>query len=139
MGAIQSLIGGSEATPVGGLVQFTDVYVESVGTTNQTAGYRVNTSGNAEKRVKTVYTTHEVWRLLGASADYEVRAVVTDGALIAGTAGTYLLASTSPEWSVSSLVSGEAENATLAMDARRVSDGAPLDSWTVTLFAQREA
>lgn len=69
----------------------------SVGVT-ATAGYRLNTSGVAEKREQASYTTLETWLSSGTSSNYESRCTVNSGTLAGGTANTWESLGTSREW-----------------------------------------
>lgn len=72
----------------------------STGIGGATAGYRLNTSGIAEKLVGASYSTLETWLSAWASSAYECRATVTFGTLTSGTAGSWLALSSSREWYV---------------------------------------
>lgn len=73
---------------------------QSTGVGTAVAGYRLNTSGIAEKLVGASYSTLETWLSAGASSAYECRATVTIGTLTSGTTGSWLTLSSSREWSV---------------------------------------
>ena len=72
----------------------------STGTGGATAGYRLNTSGIAEKLVGASYSTLETWLSAGVASDYECRATVTFGMLTSGIDGTWLALSSSRRWYV---------------------------------------
>ena len=64
------------------------------------AGYRLNTSGIAERRQFVTYSTLETWRLSGVSSDFEARVTVLSGALTSGTINTWVSLGSSQEWNV---------------------------------------
>lgn len=70
----------------------------SVGVGTARAGYRLNTSGAAEKREGGSYTTLETWLPFGTASGYEARVTVTLGTLTSGTSGSWLSLGSSQEW-----------------------------------------
>lgn len=107
---------------------------------NAEAIYRLNTNGNAEEYTSTAgtYSTLEVWRLQGASSDYEVRATVNSGAVSSGTTGSWLSLSSSQSWGRTRLAIG-VSTVDLTIEIRRASDGVVLDSANVVLEAEVSA
>lgn len=119
-----------------GSVAFTNTDVSQVGSlANQTAGYRINSSGIAQRLNRSTYTTHETWLVSGAAADYEVRCVIT-GSTVAGFNNVWTNCGGSPEWTLNAGL-GDAEFASLAFECRPAGGGATLDTWTVTLESER--
>lgn len=134
VGLVKRRLSGAWVT-IWSAAAITDQYITSVGPTGpRTAGYRLNTSGIAESRVQTAYTTIETWRVVGAASDYEVRAtLVTGDALTSGTVGTWQALSSSREWLISTPTHGSMLSELLI--EIRTTAGVVVDSATVTLEA----
>ena len=73
---------------------------DSAGVGTAVAGFRLNTSGIAEKLVRITYTTLETWLAFGTAGNYECRATLDSGTLTSGTTGSWLALSSSREWKV---------------------------------------
>lgn len=131
-------IAGSGVTAAsGGSAAITDQTIYQAGSGSQTAGYRINTSGAAQSLNNGVAATIETWRLSGASADYEVRASAVSGSVSSGTIGTWLAATTSPEWSVNRTMSGTYKEASITVEIREaIAPFTVLDSALITLIAE---
>ena len=110
--------------------------LDSAGVGTAVAGYRLNTSGIAEKLVRVTYTTLETWLSFGTASNYECRATVTAGAITSGTTGSWLALSSSREWKVEQGSVGTG-TATLTIEIRNASTLVVLDSATITLEAER--
>lgn len=113
-----------------------EIIGHSVGSGTATAGYRVNTSGIAEKRDGASYTTLETWLSFGSASSYEVRATVTSGAVTSGTTGSWLALSSSQEWLVQRGTVG-ISNAVLTIEIRNATSLVVVDSADVDLEAER--
>lgn len=100
------------------------------------AGYRLNTSGIAEKLVRITYTTLETWLAFGSASNYECRATLDSGALTSGTTGSWLALSSSREWKVERGAAGNS-SATITVEIRNASTLVVIDSATITLEAER--
>ena len=133
VGLVKRRLSGAWVT-IWSAAAITDQYITSVGPTGpRTAGYRLNTSGIAESRVQTAYTTIETWRVVGAASDYEVRAtLVTGDALTYGTVGTWQALSSSQEWQISAWKPSKMSELLIEI---RTTAGVVVDSATVTLEA----
>ncbi len=103
-----------------------------------TAGYRLNTSGIAEKLENLSYTTLETWLVLGAAASYEARATLNSGTLTSGTTGSWLALSSSREWTVDDSVSDASPvEATITVEIRNAATLVVVDSAVIDLSAER--
>lgn len=103
-----------------------------------TAGYRLNTSGIAEKLENAAYTTLETWLVMGSSGSYEARATLNSGSLTSGTTGSWLALSSSREWTVTdSVFDLNPVEAEILVEIRNATTLAVIDSATVTLSAER--
>jgi|JI9StandDraft_1071089.scaffolds.fasta_scaffold41208_4 hypothetical protein len=105
-----------------------------------TAGYRLNTSGIAEKLEGASYTTLETW--LGspgyASSSYEARATLQSGdPLSSGTVGTWQALSSSREWQQQATLPGTTLTSTLLIEIRNATTLAVVDTATITLTSER--
>lgn len=105
-----------------------------------TAGYRLNTSGIAEKLEGAAYTTLETW--LGSpgysSSSYESRATLQSGdPLSSGTTGTWQALSSSREWQQQATVPGTTLTSTLLIEIRNTTTLAVVDSATIILTSER--
>lgn len=106
------------------------------------AGYRLNASGIAEKREKTVYSTLETWLIAGAASAYDVRATITSSdtsdATSTGSFGVWLNLGTSREWSVNRNTSAAGVSfIIMTVEIRNTSTGVVLDSATIQLESER--
>lgn len=104
------------------------------------AGYRLNTSGIAEKLEGITYTTLETW--LGSpgysSSSYETRATLQSGdPLSSGTTGMWQALSSSREWQQQATVPGTTLSSTLLIEIRNATTLAVVDSATIILTSER--
>lgn len=109
---------------------------DSAGVGTAVAGFRLNTSGIAEKLVRITYTTLETWLAFGTAGNYECRATLDFGTLTSGTTGSWLALSSSREWKVEQGAPG-ITSATITVEIRNASTLVVLDSATITLEAER--
>ncbi len=113
-------------------VNFVDLSLSDtqVSPTNAGTVYGIYTNGTDSGGV--------TWLLSGSASEIEVYASVTSGTLSSGSEQTevWLPLTSSRQWFKTRTINfpGSTE-ATLAMECRRASDGASLDSWSVTLTA----
>ena len=122
----------------GATVNFTDQYIASNQSAAATAGYRVNSDGFDYENVQSVYSALTQWVTpTSAGGNYEVFATVTSGTLTTGTTGSWLATSTNPTWTRTNGAVGTIVFTTLSMQVRAVGSGTVLDTWTVTLEAER--
>ena len=120
-------------------VSITDQYISASRPSGaSTAGYRLNSSGIAERQVNTTYTTLETWLLSGAASDYEVRATLSSGTLSSGTTGTWQNLGTSRSWTVvDSTFDAIISEAIIVVEIRNATTLLVLDTATITLQAER--
>jgi hypothetical protein len=119
-------------------VNFVDVSVTAAGVPSQSAGYQVNTNGYDYQRINGVDTQLSQWVSPAASGgNYEVYATVTSGSVSSGTTGSWVATSGSPLWTRAAVISGTINTVVLSMQVREVSTVTVLDTWTVTLEAER--
>lgn len=120
-------------------VDFTDAYVLSTNSSPATAAYRVNTNGFDYEGIQGVYSVLTQWVTpSSAGGDYEVFATVTSGTLTSGTTGSWVATSGNPTWTrTAGTPGGGAQIVELSMQVRKVGTGTVLDTWTVTLEAER--
>lgn len=122
----------------GGSVQLTDQTVIKAGSFGTvTAGYRINSSGEAESRKNGTYAWLETWLLSGSASGYDVKATVTSGSLSSGTTDTWLNCGTSREWYVQNSIPGTSIACTFTVELRPTGGGSTLDSATINLQADR--
>lgn len=133
---------------IGGHLTYIPVdYAAEVSITNQTsehvvatpatatAGYRLNNSGSASKRVAGSYSAiSNEWMLRGSVSQYETRATLNSGSTPSGTLGSWLSLSTTRDWELTT-ASGNI-TCSLTVEIRRASNGEVLDSATITLTAE---
>ena len=120
-------------------VNFTDAYVLSTNSSPATAAYRVNTNGFAYEGVQGVYSVLEQWVTpSSAGGNYEVFATVSSGSVTTGTTGSWVATSGSPTWTrTAGTPGGGAQIVVLSMQVRATGTSTVLDTWTVTLEAER--
>ena len=119
-------------------VNFVDVSVTAAGVPSQSAGYQVNTDGFDYQRINGVDTQLAQWVTpSSAGGNYEVYATVTSGSVSSGTTGSWVATSGSPLWTRAAVISGTINTVVLSMQVRAVSTTTVLDTWTVTLEAER--
>lgn len=103
-------------------------------------GYRLNSSGIAEQRSDTSYTTLETWLQQGTNSQFECYASVnsTSGTgSNTGTFGTWLALSSSQEWSVLCTPSAGVYTVVITVQIREAGTGIVLDSAIITLESDR--
>lgn len=104
--------------------------------TSATAGYRLNSSGIAERLAGLTYTTLETWLLSGAASDYEVRVTLSSGTLSSGTTDTWQSLGTSREWTVvDSALDASIVAAVIVVEIRDATTLMILDTATINLQA----
>lgn len=120
-------------------VNFVDQSVSAINTgAAATASYTVNSSGTDSQTVNGVTSTLSTWVTpTSAGGNYEIRATLSSGSLNSGTVGSWLPTSGNPSWGVRAALSGNFSFANLAMEVREVSTITVLDSWAVSLEAER--
>jgi hypothetical protein len=122
----------------GATVNFNDAVVTAAGVPSQSAGYRINTNGFVYEVVNGVDTSLGQWVTpSSAGGNYEVFATVTSGSVSSGTTGSWVATSGSPLWTRVAVISGTINIVELVMDVRATGTGTVLDSWSVTLEAER--
>ena len=126
--------GGDAAT-----VNFADVYAYAVNSgASAVSGYRVNDDGFDYKNANGTYTSNQQWVTpTSAGGDYEVNATVSSGVTPVGTIGSWVATSTDPTWTVSRATVG-VNLSTLSIQIRRTGTTTVLDTWTVTIEAERD-
>lgn len=138
VGSVQAMM----AAPIAQLAAITGQNISKLGGTigNSVAGYRLNTSGIAEKRLGAAYSTIETWLLVGASSAYQCKATLLSGdAPTTGNLDTLEVLSTSREWRLSDddpLAGGI--QCELLIEIFLVSNGAFVDSAIIDLFSDYE-
>ena len=121
----------------GATVNFIDVTVLASGASGVSAGYRINPSAFDYQSVNGTFTALSQWVTpSSASGDYEVFASLTSGSVSSGTIGSWVATSGNPLWVRSQPTVGTSI-AVLAMQVRKVGTGTVLDTWSVTLEAER--
>jgi hypothetical protein len=122
----------------GATVNFNDAVVTAAGVPSQSAGYRINTNGFVYQVVNGVDTSLGQWVTpSSAGGNYEVFATLTSGTLSSGTTGSWVATSGTPLWTRVAVISGTINIVELVMDVRATGTGTVLDSWSVTLEAER--
>jgi|LauGreDrversion4_1035100.scaffolds.fasta_scaffold170776_2 hypothetical protein len=122
----------------GATVNFNDAVVSAAGVPAQSAGYRIDVNGFVYQVVNGVDTSLGQWVTpTSAGGNYEVFATVTSGSVSSGTTGSWVATSGSPLWTRVAVISGTINIVELVMDVRATGTGTVLDSWSVTLEAER--
>jgi hypothetical protein len=122
----------------GATVNFNDAVVTAAGVPAQSAGYRIDVNGFVYQVVNGVDTSLGQWVTpTSAGGNYEVFATVTSGSVSSGTTGSWVATSGSPLWTRVAVISGTINIVELVMDVRATGTGTVLDSWSVTLEAER--
>jgi hypothetical protein len=120
------------------VVNFADAVVTAAGVPSQSAGYRIDTNGSVYQVVNSVDTSLGQWVTpTSAGGNYEVYATLVSGTLSSGTTGSWVATSGSPLWTRAAVISGTLNIVELGMDVRATGTGTVLDSWSVTLEAER--
>jgi hypothetical protein len=137
MSGIQMALMG--AGGVSDVVNFSDEYVVSSNSSPATAAYRVNTNGFDYEGIQGTFTVLTQWVTpSSAGANYEVFATVSSGSVTTGTTGSWVATSGSPTWTRTAGTPGAgAQIVVLSMQVRAVGSATVLDTWTVTLEAER--
>jgi len=122
----------------GATVNFNDAVVSAAGVPAQSAGYRINTNGFVYQVVNGTDTSLGQWVTpSSAGGNYEVFATLVSGTLSSGTTGSWVATSGTPLWTRVAVISGTINTVELGMDIRATGTGTVLDSWSVTLEAER--
>ena len=131
------LIGSGGASSA--VVNFTNKYVSVTHSgAAATAAYRVNTDGKAYQGINGTFTVLEQWVTpTSEGGNYEVYATVSSGTLSTGTVNAWVATSGNPTWTRTAASAGTANGVYLSMQVRRVGSTAVLDTWTVSLNAER--
>ena len=139
MSGIQMALLGSSSSAAAPVVNFIDAYVVSSNSSPATAAYRVNTNGFDYEGIQGTFTVLTQWVTpSSAGANYEVFATVSSGSVTTGTTGSWVATSGSPTWTRTAGTPGAgAQIVVLSMQVRAVGSGTVLDTWTVTLEAER--
>lgn len=104
-----------------------------------TAGYQVNADGFDYQGINGTYTSLTQWVTPSSQGgNYEIYATVSSGSITTGTTGSWVATSGSPIWTVVKAGPAGINSATLSMQVRRAGDTTVLDTWTVTLTAERD-
>lgn len=135
MSGIQMALLGSEQAAT---VNFNDVYAYASNTgAGAVSGYRVNDDGFDYKNANGTYTSFQQWVTpTSAGGNYEVNATVSSGLTPTGTIGSWVATSTDPTWTISRATVG-VNLSTLSIQIRRAGTATVLDTWTVTIEAER--
>lgn len=137
MGSLQVMMASGASAAAGGAA-ITDQYVRQTGSVGlQTAGYRINSSGDAEALNKTTYSTLETWLLSGSAADYDVRFTHIDGPVPDGDFGAWLNIAAPAEISITSVAEGEVQISRVFVELAAAGSGVAFDSATITLQSER--
>lgn len=125
--------GGGGGSPV---VSINDQAVTQSGSTvGQVAGYRLESTGIAQARHKSVRSTLETWLISGVVSDY-VAYVTYIGDTPTGTIGSEISLSGSPEWTLSAAPM-EILSCDLTVQIRDAVSHAVLDTCTVQLTSEQ--
>lgn len=122
----------------GATVNFVDttVYAFNTGAT-ATAGYRINSNGFDYEGINGTFSTLNQWVTpTSAGGNYEVFATVSSGSVTSGTTGSWVATSGNPTWTRDRTTIGT-NTCVLSMQVRATGSGTVLDTWTVTLEAER--
>jgi hypothetical protein len=118
-------------------VNFVDVGVYAVNTGTAVAGYRVSSDSFDYQGINGTYTVLAQWVTPSSAAgNYEIFATIISGSVSAGTIGSWVATSGSPTWTRVQPVVGTSI-VELSMQVRAVGTTTVLDTWTVTLEAER--
>ncbi len=105
--------------------------------TNAEARYRLNSSGIEQSYISDdlFYTNIGTWLVSGTNSQFEVRATETSGTVSTGTVGSWLVLSTSREWTVARTTIGT-KSVTLTIEIRKASTGVIVATATAQLDAE---
>lgn len=122
---------------------FSSVPAASVSISNQSissiggsgAGYRLNTSGDAQQdQGSGVYSNISgEWLVSGAASDYEVRATETSGTVSTGTIGVWQALSSTRTWTVAASI-GLEKTCVLSVSIRDAATSTVQDTASITLY-----
>jgi len=119
-------------------VNFVDVTVESRQSVAATAGYRVDTDGFDYARVQAVSAVLAQWVTPASGGNnYEVFATIVNGSVSSGPIGSWVATSGSPAWTRTTAGPGTIQIVNLSMQVRAVGSSTVLDTWAVSLEAER--
>jgi hypothetical protein len=122
----------------GATVNFNDAVVTAAGVPSQSAGYRINTNGFVYQVVNGTDTSLGQWVTpSSAGGNYEVFATLVSGTLSSGTTGSWVATSGTPLWTRVAAIVGTLNIVVLSMQVRATGTGTVLDTWSVTLEAER--
>ena len=122
----------------GATVNFNDASVTAAGVPAQSAGYRIDANGFVYQVINGADTSLGQWVTpTSAAGNYEVFATVSSGSVSSGTTGSWVATSGSPLWTRVAVISGTINTVILSMQVRATGTGTVLDTWTVTLEAER--
>ena len=132
--SISSFYGTSNA-----VVNFSDESVYAFASSGSaTAAYRVNTDGNDYQGVNGTFSVLTQWVTpSSAGGNYEVYATVSSGTLSSGTTGSWVATSGNPTWTVVKGGAPGLNTAVLAMQVRATGSVTVLDTWNITLQAEK--
>jgi hypothetical protein len=103
-----------------------------------TATYQVNSNGSDYETVNTSTTVLTQWVTPAyVGGNYEVYATLSSGTLNSGTTGSWVATSGSLSWTVIKGGSSGTNSAVLAMQVRAVGTTTVLDTWNITLTAEK--
>jgi len=118
-------------------VNFIDAYVTASGSSGVSAGYRVDVNGVDYQVVNGTSTALSQWATpTSIGGNYEIFATVISGSVSSGTTGSWVATSGSPLWTRAAATFGTFI-VELSMQVRATGTGTVLDTWTVTLEAER--
>lgn len=122
----------------GATVNFNDAVVTAAGVPAQSAGYRIDANGFVYQVINGADTSLGQWVTpTSAAGNYEVFASLVSGTLSFGTTGSWVATSGSPLWTRTTAIAGTINTVELVMDVRATGTGTILDTWSVTLAAER--
>jgi hypothetical protein len=122
----------------GATVDFIDVNVSAAGSASQSAGYLIDVNGFDYTVVNGTGSLYTQWVTpTSAGGNYEVFATVTSGTLSSGTTGSWVATSGSPLWTRATVIIGTINTVVLSMQVRATGTTTVLDTWTVSLEAER--
>jgi hypothetical protein len=129
------MIMGSSANAV---VDFTDdiIYAFNIGGP-AIAGYQVSSNGSDYQIVNASTLLLSQWVTpTSAGGNYEVFATVTSGTLSSGATGSWVATSGNPIWQCVQVGAG-VKSANLTMQVRAVGSATVLDTWYISLTAEK--
>jgi hypothetical protein len=118
-------------------VNFVDVSVYAVNVGTAIAGYRVSNDSFDYEGINGTFSVLSQWvSPSSAGGNYEIFATIVSGSVSSGTIGSWVATSGSPTWTRNQVVVGSSI-VVLSMQVRATGTGTVLDTWTVTLEAER--